>query len=350
MHKYKVAIATIARNEALNVDGFLTSCMGADEVVIGLDVRTTDNTREKLVAWGVTIVDIDLPKWDFGAARNLVLDQVSKDVDIVVSIDLDERITPSNWRQLLDEQWEDDLDIGNYHYVYHWADEAQTVEGLVILGYKFNNRHTLIWQNQIHENLKYIGPNKEEKKRYINGISVLHYPDLTKKRDYADIIRDALVQDPTNDWMLYVLCRDDFTSKRYAECIENCKKYLSQTEAYKTVELGECRGEVCLKIARCLHFISQETGKPVDERGSIQLWCTRAIAEAPNVREHWVYGAEAWEMFPDPVMALACYRNALSITDKSLSPELESRCWNDGYLINQIKNLKLKLNLKNKHI
>lgn len=348
MNKLKIAIYTICRDEEKNVDKFLTSCQGADHVIIGIDVRTTDGTRSKLEAWGVTIVDIDVVPWDFSKARNITLDLVPQDVDVCVCIDLDEVLSPK-WRDIIEELWEPDLDILQYNYIYQWMDEECSIPGLTLPGFKVHARHSYVWNGMIHENLKYLKEGNDNKK-YTDRITVYHYPDLKKNRNYIEIIDMAIENEPTNDWLIYIRARDNFTSKRYEDCIVDCKKYLNMTIAYKTVELGECRSE-CLRMnARCLHFLSQERNERVGDVGEIQLHMMRAVAESPNDRINWVYLAEAWQLFGDELAALSAFRNALSLTDRSRSPECEERCWDDGYLINQIKNLKLKLNLKNKHI
>jgi hypothetical protein len=343
MNKYKIAVCTIARNEMVNIDKFLQSCQGADEVVIGVDVRSTDDTEKRLREWGVKVVPLDIQPWHFAEARNLVLDNVSDDVDICVSIDLDERLS-KDWRKVVEEEWESDLDLMNYVYIYHWLDKEMTQPGLVIHGYKIYNRHSFRWQNAIHENLKYIGEKTEEKKKYTDKITVFHYPDYDKPREYLEIIERALVEDPENTWMIYVLSRECFTSKKYERCIEVCKKYLYETESYKTVELGECRAECCRMIARCLHMLN------IGEIGEKQVWMLRAVSEAPNQRENWIWLAEAWLMYGNELSALAAFHNGLSITDRSRSPECEERCWNDMYVRHEIDKLKMKLNLKNKKI
>jgi hypothetical protein len=350
VNKLKIAVCTIAKDEAQHVDRFMQSCIGADYMIIGLDVRTTDNTEELLKKWGATIVPIDVSPWHFGNARNIVMDALPEDVDIVVAIDLDEVLSP-NWRDVIEKEWEPDLDLLNYLYIYNWEDDACTKPGLIINGFKIFNRHSYIWQLAIHENLKYLKEG-EEKKKFTDKITVYHYPDLKKDRNYIEILDKVVEGEPDNTWALYCRMRDHFTSKRYALCIEDAKKYLSVTPSYTTLELGDCRSEACIKIARSIFFLRQaNTYEHMDEVGDIVTWLLRAVAEHPNKRESYVWLGEAWLMvFNSELNALACFKNALSLTDKSFSAELELRCWDDGYLINQIKNLKLKLNLKNKHI
>jgi hypothetical protein len=65
-------------------------CRLADEIVIGIDTRTTDRTRELAADYWAKTVDVD---WrdDFSYARNLTLDAATG--DWVFVLDADERLT-----------------------------------------------------------------------------------------------------------------------------------------------------------------------------------------------------------------------------------------------------------------
>jgi Glycosyltransferases involved in cell wall biogenesis len=89
----KVAISAIAKDEIHNVEDFVASCEGADIVGV-VDTGSTDGTKEKLEALGALLGTIELKSFRFDVARNEALDLLPEDVDVVVSIDLDERLQP----------------------------------------------------------------------------------------------------------------------------------------------------------------------------------------------------------------------------------------------------------------
>lgn len=86
-----LSVCAIAWNEAELIGPMLHSvCRLADEIVIGIDTRTTDRTRELAADYWSKVVDVD---WrdDFSYARNLTLDAATSDWILV--IDCDERLT-----------------------------------------------------------------------------------------------------------------------------------------------------------------------------------------------------------------------------------------------------------------
>jgi glycosyltransferase involved in cell wall biosynthesis len=89
----KLSLIAIALNEEAFIGGMLNSAAGVvDEIVLGLDTRTTDCTREAGEQFGATIIDVD---WcdDFAYARNLTLEAATG--DWILHLDADERLTPA---------------------------------------------------------------------------------------------------------------------------------------------------------------------------------------------------------------------------------------------------------------
>lgn len=325
----KIAVYTIAKNEEKNVDKFMNSCTEADVVIVGVDVRSTDNTKAMLKERGAIVIPIDVQPWRFDVARNEVLKNVPQDVDVCVAIDLDETLN-KGWRKLVEDNWEDGLTLMNYTYIYLWQDDAQTIPGLTVMGYKIHARHTHVWQNAVHENLKCL---TKEKKKMVPEIIVEHHPDLSKDRSYIKILDEVVESEPDNSWMRYVRGRDHFTSKRYEKCIIDCKEYLKMTKAYVDDEISSCRAECCRMIARSLQPL--KTGSP----GEIQVWMLRAVGEYPNQRENWVYLAEAWFMYGNLQSSLAAFINAININDRRFSSECEERCWDNRYVNRMITDI-----------
>lgn len=331
----RIVVYTIARDEERNVNAFMDSAAEADAVYVGVDARTTDRTRELLTERGAHVIDLDIEPWDFSRARNAVLDALPSDTEICVAFDLDEVMSPG-WRRAAEVAWKPGVTHLRYPYVYAWKDKACREPGLVIQGYRIHGRHDYVWQNAIHENLKALG---EEKSAYVDTFTLYHYPDLDKKRSYLEIIDAAIAADPGNSWMRYVCARENFTGKNYGECIEDCQRYLDMTRAYGEAMVCETRAECCRMIARCYFFVSKE------DRGEKVTWMLRAVAENPNERENWVYLAEAWLMFGNPLSALAAFENAIRIRDRLYAAQCEERCWDDDYVARMITELRDKIGM-----
>ena len=323
----KVAIYTIAKNESKFVEKFIKSCKGADYVIVGVDASTTDDTLYKLRENGANAFEINISPWRFDYARNRVLDAIPNDINVCISLDLDE-ILSDGWRQALEEEWDDEVTMIQYQYVYLWADSEQTIPSLTSPGFKIHKRHSYRWQHAIHENLKFIGEN--EKIKFTNKLGIKHYPDLSKPRKYNTIIDDAVAANPTDWWMRHIKARECFNHQRFEECLEDAKETLKITQAYFDLGMSQVRSEMCRLIARSLYSLKKANP------GELQLWMMRALSEHPNQRENWVYLGEAWEMFGDLLSALAAYNNALQIVDRLQSPECEERCWSNDYIKERI--------------
>jgi len=323
----KVAVYTIAKDESQFVKRFMKSCKDADLILIGVDIRTTDDTKKKLQFYGAKTIDIDINPWRFDSARNLVLEAIPSDFDVCISLDLDE-VLLDGWRKQLEKQWNNNISMLRYIYIYDWSDPEQTIPSITSLGYKIHGRHDYTWQNAVHENLKYISTKKSELIVISNTIQINHYPDIIKDRTYNSILDRVVQEEPNNAWMSHVRARELFLYKRYEEAIEESKRYLNLSKAYQSNEEGQTRAETMRIIARSLYILHR--GDP----GEIQLWMLRSSAEAPNTREAWVYLGEAWVMMNNFPSAYAAFINALGIRDRTLSIECEERCWDDIYVKN----------------
>lgn len=94
------SLCAIALDEEQFIGGMLHSVQGVvDEIVLGLDTRTTDATRQIAEAYGARILPFD---WcdDFAYARNLTLEAATG--DWILHLDADERLTPAGAKAVKD--------------------------------------------------------------------------------------------------------------------------------------------------------------------------------------------------------------------------------------------------------
>ncbi len=101
----KVAIYCVCKNEAANVAAWLDTAKAAD-VIVAADTGSTDSTPFKFEGRGdkVRSHEISVSPWRFDTARNAALALVPGDVDVCISLDMDERLAP-NWRMVLERHW-----------------------------------------------------------------------------------------------------------------------------------------------------------------------------------------------------------------------------------------------------
>lgn len=95
-----LSLCAIAFDEEQFLGGMLNSVASVvDEIVLGIDSRTTDRTREIAETFGARIVTVD---WrdDFAYARNLTLDAAQG--DWILHLDADERLTTAGAKAVQD--------------------------------------------------------------------------------------------------------------------------------------------------------------------------------------------------------------------------------------------------------
>src|SRR5579859_1289913 len=100
----KIAVYAIALNEAAFAERFMASCRDADLVLVA-DTGSNDPTAEILTDLGADVRSLRIEPWRFDAARNAALALLPADIDVCVSLDLDQTLAPG-WRPLLEAAWQ----------------------------------------------------------------------------------------------------------------------------------------------------------------------------------------------------------------------------------------------------
>lgn len=108
----RVAVYAIALNEAAEVAGWDEATREADYRLV-VDTGSTDDTRQLLTVAGVKVVPALVQPWRFDDARNMALNSLPADIDVCLSLDMDERVKPG-WRQTLETVWTPEL-----HLLFH---------------------------------------------------------------------------------------------------------------------------------------------------------------------------------------------------------------------------------------
>ena len=262
MKKIKICAYTIALNEEKHVMRWLEGTKDADLRVVA-DTGSTDRTVAMLqAAPNVIVHKISVKPFRFDDARNAALALIPDDIDVCLSLDMDE-IPESDFFHTIRQTWEPDTGRG-----WVWWNTGNK--------WKNNNRlharHGYRWIKACHEvTLRYA---EGEEKTLDYDLTVFHKPDDTKARTYyLPMLESAVHEDPRDARMWAYLTREYFFHKMWDKVIES---------AFSTLQAGGWyveRSAVC----RAAGQASQELGN----NENALKWFQRAIKENPTELEPW---------------------------------------------------------------
>lgn len=343
----KIVIYSICKNEEKFASRFAESAKDADSIII-CDTGSNDETKNVLKKYpNIKIIDINVSPFRFDVARNIALDNVPDDADIVVSADLDDIFLP-NWRKIIEDNWiKGETTMLNYPYIHAWEDVEQTIPRITILGFKIHCPLTYTWQYPIHEILT-AKEGKKINEKIINEQILVHRPDWTKEERSTrlDIFKNFFDEYKNDVRVSYLFGRELFFHNRYKEALEKLKDYLDINKKYNDTYINEdhpsTRASACRMIAHCLIHLKKNPNE-------ILVWFIRSVSESPSEREPWMWLAWAWAMVGDGFSAYAAAQRGVQITNELLSVEKEGRCWGQQAieLLNRTKEMMItQLNTK----
>lgn len=301
----KVAVYTIAKNEAKFVPRWYESAKDADYILIA-DTGSTDDTVRHAKWLDINVINIEVNPWRFDVARNAALDALPDDIDYCIALDMDEILVPG-WREQL-EQVPAGTTRPRYQYVWSWKDDG--TPGLVYGGDKIHARHGYRWKHPVHEVLM---PQGLEVQHWVD-LQIHHHPDHAKSRgQYFPLLKLAVEEDPDDDRNAFYYARELFFHNHRDEAIAQFKRHLSLPRATWRPE----------RAASMRYLAKLET----DER---ETWLLRAVTEAPDRREAAIELADFYHLQQRWAECYAFATRALAITDKPLEYLCEEFAW--GYL------------------
>lgn len=301
----KIAVYAISKNEEQFVERFCASAKDADLIVVA-DTGSTDGTDAKARECGAVVHDICISPWRFDIARNTALSLIPRDIDICISLDLDEVLEPG-WREEIERIWAEDTT--RLRYMFDWGC------GIKFRYEKIHARHGYRWHHPCHE---YPVPDPRIKEVWAETdmLLVSHHPDPTKSRgQYMELLEMSVKEDPRCPRNAFYHARELTFHSRWTDAITALKAYLNMPEA-------TWPNERCYAM-RLLGKAYAETGQPWEA----EKWLHMACGEAPNTREPWcelamlMYRSARWE---------ECYAfsmRALKITDRALVYTCDPAVW-----------------------
>lgn len=303
----KIAISAISKNEAQFVKRFCDSAKDADLICIA-DTGSTDDTVKLARECGATVHEICITPWRFDLARNAALALLPKDIDIVISLDLDEVLEPG-WRQEIERVWTEKTT--RLRYKFDWGC------GISFYYEKIFARHGYRWHHPVHEYPR-ADDRIEEVYAQTDKLLVSHHPDNTKSRgQYMPLLELAVKEDPICPRNAFYHARELTFYARWDEAIAALKQYLSLPGATWPYE-------------RCYAYrLLGKSYEHLGNRWEAAKWYQMACAEAPNTREPWVDYAMFAYMGHDWKTCYYAATKALDIKSKEEVYTMDPAVWGE---------------------
>lgn len=261
----KIAVYAISKNEAHFVERFCASAKDADYILIA-DTGSTDGTADVATLNGAVVHDICISPWRFDVARNVALALLPPDIDVCISLDLDELLQPG-WREEIERVWTEGTT--RLRYMFDWGC------GISFYYEKIHARKGYLWHHPCHE---YPVPDGRitEVWAQTDFLLAVHKPDPTKSRgQYMDLLELSVKEDPACPRNAFYYARELSFNARWQESIDACKTYLALPRATWMNE----RCYAYRVMGRCY----SELGQPREAEKAFHA----AAGEAPDTREPW---------------------------------------------------------------
>ena len=310
--KYKICVYAICKNESAFVDRWLEPLDEADMIVV-TDTGSTDDTAARLEARGVRVHTFIPETFRFDVCRNYCLDRIPSDIDICVSLDMDEIIMPG-WRDAIERAWTDKTALGRY--IFNWSLREDGTPEVQYHYDRIHSRRGWRWVYPTHEILEYT-LNGNPLQTFIPDLTVNHYPDKEKCRSFnLPLLELAVRENPHSARNLHYLGREYMYAEKWQNCIDTLTEYLSPNISFWDEE----RSASMRFIARSYSML----GNPTEQK----KWLYRAVAEAPRLREPYMELAFAAYKSGDFESQYYFSREALKIDQKTYGYANEIFAWN----------------------
>lgn len=303
--KLRIAIYAISKNEEKFIERWCKSAEDADVVVLA-DTGSTDRTTEIARQNGAQVHSICITPWRFDHARNAALALVPRDIDVCISLDVDEIMEPG-WREEIERAWT--ADTTRLRYYFDWG------AGIKFKYEKIHARHGYYWHHPCHE---YPVPDGRIKEVWAESdmLLVSHHPDPTKSRgQYLELLEMSVREDPRCPRNAFYHARELTFHSRWNDAIHALNAYLKMPEA--TWPNERCYAH------RLLGKAHEELGNPWEAEAQYH----RACAEASNTREPWCAMAMLYYRQHRWLESFTAAMRALSIKDRHLVYTCDPEVW-----------------------
>jgi len=301
----KICVYAISKNEEMFVERFCEAAKDADLILIA-DTGSTDATVARAQECGARVHNIFISPWRFDHARNAVLAAIPSDVDVCISLDLDEVLQPG-WREEIERVWTPETT--RLRYMFDWGC------GIAFYYEKIHARKGYFWHHPCHE---YPVPDGRitEVWAQTDMLLAVHKPDPTKSRgQYMDLLELSVKEDPQCPRNAFYYARELSFNARWQEAVDACKSYLALPRATWMNE----RCYAYRVMGRCYNEIGDLT--------EAEKAFHAAAGEAPNTREPWCELAMLMYRQCRWAECFAYAMRALQITDREMVYTVDPEVW-----------------------
>jgi glycosyltransferase involved in cell wall biosynthesis len=261
-----IAVYTIALNEAQHIERWAASAADADLRVIA-DTGSTDGTPHIADELGVAVHRIWVSPWRFDLARNAGLMALPADIDIVLTVDVDEVLVPG-WRESLERAVATAPEATRFSYDYVWNWVEPGVPDVMFTADRCYSREGWYWHGAVHEVLVPAGARTEDAVAMPAGFRIEHYADDAKDRkSYLPLLELAVREEPHNPRQRFYLGREHYFVGDWNKARQTLVEYLAMPEARWLAERAEA-----------YRLIAQMDDDP-------ERWLLKAVAEDPGRRD-----------------------------------------------------------------
>ena len=308
----KIAVYTIALNEEQFVERWYNHVKDADYLLIA-DTGSTDRTVEIAKSLGINVFNISIKPWRFDDARNTALALIPDDIDMCVSLDMDEVIS-EGWRAELEKMTGNQITyvFNNDHEEYSFVNN------------RIHSRHGYRWKFLMHEGL--VQDRTLPDIEFCSTIEVTHIPNREKPRtQYLQLLKDALAENPDIGRYYKYLTEALVSEKKFEEAEQYYLKALDipnlaiedKARIYKKLSdiIPEKTGEyllLCLETAphrrEPYYYIAKQCAENKKWKDCLD-WCKQAL-EIKNITVDIFKDNDAWG---EPMQEM--YKNAKLYSD-----------------------------------
>lgn len=199
----KIATYTIALNESKHVERWLEATKNSDVRLVA-DTGSTDGTKEMLAAAGVIVYEVTVFPFRFDDARNAALALLPQDIDLCLSLDMDETTAPNLYDKLRA------LDNPDKVRIWHNTGNRWQCD-------RVHSRNGWRWIAPCHEVTTWYG---EGSPRIVEiDTDIYHMPDENKSRsNYLPMLEMAVRERPTDGRMWTYLAREYMYRNMSEDC------------------------------------------------------------------------------------------------------------------------------------
>jgi glycosyltransferase involved in cell wall biosynthesis len=255
----RVGVYSIALNEAKFAARWAKSVADADFAFVA-DTGSTDDTVAVLHEHRIPVERICIKPFRFDDARNAALALMPHDLDVMITLDLDEILVP-DWRSKVERAWSGT----RMRYRYQWNSEVSFLADRIV------GRHTHRWTHPVHETLSATGP---EVWSICHDVLINHHADAGKPRSqYLGLLQLSVIEDPHDDRSAHYYGRELFFYQHYEAAITELTRHLALPRAQWAAE----RACSMRYIAKCHEALG--------DLKAAHHWFLRATMEDDSSRE-----------------------------------------------------------------